>query len=227
LSEHQVIVLEEEALPRGKLFLARPPRVADIRHQLAQLGAKLRAGHTSINGLQDRDTDPRCERQADDTYVAMVRQFAMLLLSDAAMRLGGYRLLTQSPIPDERLPQILTLARYRLPRQARHRLADPRPIRLIWDALMQAHDRMFPNSIHLTWSPGSEFREIVQICYEVLIGGADVDPERAIKSFARLEWTRDERAQKMVGVSRELAFLGVPPAKRKGRRRETLVPRRR
>ncbi len=94
-----------------------------------------------------------------------------------------------------------------LPKQTRHRDADPRIIRWIFEALTAGHGAEHyilgreayprhgddwpavdthppPFNFKPSSSEGSPFREVVGICYEAMTG-APRDPERAIKAFIR------------------------------------------
>lgn len=82
-----------------------------------------------------------------------------------------------------------------LPKEQRRVHADIRPIARIVKALMdgfiKTHTPPFPPyEMKVSSSPGSDFREIVGICY-VAIGQHNSDPERAIKAYIRLKEDRN------------------------------------
>lgn len=212
LTPRQIAELENMACPVGKLFLAKPERVADMRDGLAKIRREMGQGQTSLGEmLKGKMTG--------------ARKVALLMLCDAAVRRGGYQMIERAPIPQNQLSKIFAEARAALPKQSRQR-ATPRPVQLIWQAIIGAHERPQPNRIHLSWSPGSAFREIVGICYEAMTGKRDVDPERAIKAFVRGKRNREARQREEIGINKELGALGVVPtaARARGRPLKTLVP---
>jgi hypothetical protein len=152
------------------------------------------------------------------------RNEAVLRLHDAATRLFGYHIIEKAPIQQDKLSKIVDVAMDGLSNQSRHRLATTRPVQLIWNAIVEAHDRTKPNLVHLSWSPGCAFREIVCICYEAITGWI-VDPERAIKGFVRSERRREDQQREDIGVKEELVSLGVSTSPRaRGRPRKTISP---
>lgn len=220
VSDRQIAELENKACPLGKLFLVKPRRVADVRDRISGICGQLRKGQASLSEmLKGNITEERKE--------------ALLRLCDAAVRLGWYQMIEQAPARRDQLSRICDEATAGLPNQSRHQLATPRPVQLVWRALIKAHDRTPDaqgrtpaNQIHLSWAPKSEFRRIVSICYQAMTGRKKVDPERAIKTFVKWERAREDRQRDDIGIKEDLAALGVStPSRTRGRPRKTMTAR--
>jgi hypothetical protein len=95
----------------------------------------------------------------------------------------------------EELAQWCDDALSQLPKQKRSRDGHWLPPARIWEALVRTHGTRRPMTLRLSSSPGSPFREICGICYEVMTGKPGADPERAIKNYIRAK-RRSENAQR-------------------------------
>jgi hypothetical protein len=210
LSTKQIAQLESKACPLGKIFLAKPLRMADVRDRVAKIRDELSKGQTSLHGMFNANmTEDRKE--------------ALLRFCDATAKLFGYKMIEQAPLRRAKLARIFGAVTAGLPSQSRQRTANPRPVQLIWQALIEAHELPQANPIHLSWSPDSIFRKVVEVCYEAMTGCNDVDCERALKAFVRAQQARERRQREELGIDKELVALGVPAPNAKGRPRKTLA----
>jgi hypothetical protein len=187
VSPKQIEMLEGHACLVGRAWLRKsPPRTA-VSNRITALGEHLRAAHVIAEEILAGNT-PECRVAEGFLSEAVCRSGKEVELLDAA------RL--------EALARICDGALTILPKQTRHRDADPRPIQGIYEDLIRGHgtehyilgdgdDRPAtgthppPFTIKPSSSQGSQFRNIVSVCYEAMTDDPDADPERAIKAFIK------------------------------------------
>ena len=209
LSAKQIEQLENRACPLGTLFLVKPKKMADVRDRLEHIRASFGDKRPMSLGDLAQGTI------SDESNEAMLRVY------EAATNLFGFQIFDKGQLQEECLTKIVEAAVSELPKQSRHFLANPRPVHLIWNAIIDAHDGTTPNLIHLSSSSGCSFRQIVGICYEAMTGRI-VDPERAIKKFVKSEWDREAQRRAESWDNTELALFGTSAQpKARGRPRKT------
>jgi hypothetical protein len=112
---------------------------------------------------------------------------------------------------------ILAHALAELPKgQRRHRTARIDPVRRIDEALLRGftrgHTMPFPPYLlRASSSPGSQFREVVGICYRAI--GRNDDPERAIKAY--IHWRKELDRESRVRLGIPVKVDSPRPARRK------------
>ena len=191
----QIAGLESIALPLIKAFLRKPPARNDVRDLLQDTADSLRSAKAAIEKLLASGSIPnRTAGSAGDAAMARV----ML----ASYELGG-----AGDVLDLTLPAIgsailvVEKASSALPKKpVRHPAASHYPIGFIDEALLsgflKAHNHWHgtmgsgsatplpPYLVTASCAEGSNYRRIVEICYEAAGHGAG-SRERAIKSFIR------------------------------------------
>jgi hypothetical protein len=187
LSVRQINALEEGALPLGVLFLRPPLRTSAVRDKLPGI---LRKVQSSKKSLQDYWT---CQKKPTTPE----HDAALMLLCDVAIRLFNHKAI-EEPITSKRLASILQFVERQPVAQARHLAANPRPVQLIWQAIIENSE---PGGNHIwpTRAPGTPFYQIVEVCYEAM---GRKSPERAIRAFVEETKAREQEQRKELEIDR-------------------------
>ena len=197
-SPKQIEMLERHACLVGSAWLRKSPRRTIVSEKIEALREHLRAAHVILEEILAA-TAPGC-REAEG------------FLGQAVCR-SGKEVKLLDPAGLEALACICDEALAMLPIQTRHRDADPCIIQWIFEDLIEGHgaehyilgdlivghggecyilddgDATAPETppfmIRPSSSPGSQFRDIVSVCWEAMSGDRDADPERAIRAFIK------------------------------------------
>ena len=190
VSPKQIEMLEGRACLVGCAWLRKSPPRTVVSKRIKALGKHLRAAHAILKEIVAANT-PECREAEAFLVQALCRSGKEMKLLD--------------PTGLEALASICDDALIMLPTQTWHRDADPRVIQWIYEDLIHGHgaehyigeDKVTPGpiqrdgdgpapppfTIEASSCEGSQFRDIAGVCYEVMTGKVDADPERAIKAF--------------------------------------------
>ena len=198
----QIDELENTALPSVVAFLRRQPQLTYVRNELDAVAKAMQSADRAIGALLGGSPTPLSTSEVPPKHAARAR---VLMASFEAAADGDVldktRYLLSAAI------HVVEAARKTLPAAAtRHRSGESYPIGLIDRALLngfcKAHRHwpgtagpgaatpLPPYEIKRSYAPNSDYRRIVEICYEV--AGLESSGERAIRAFMREQKRRTE-----------------------------------
>ena len=158
-------------------YFGAAPTMADVKRPIADASKSLRYAARRLQGFLGQARGG-CDQAARDAGNAVY----------AAASLQGIG----SDELDVRIRSVAEIAEFcdlalsQLPIQKRSNHAHWLPVARIWEAINRAH-QPGQESQRLSSSPGSAFRKICGVCYEVMTDNPEADPERALKSFVALK----------------------------------------
>lgn len=211
----------EGVLPTCRAWTANAPPMQNVLDELKDFSKAIDGAHGSIVKMSQagKIIPARFEAQ----------QRIEVAYSDIAIPLGGYdgadQLLKRAQEALIAVQKVVANALQNLPRrQRRSYAANPRAIEWIDNALTLAfanqhypvssgeYDPADTTALQMPTPPPpypfpvssgvtSPFRIIAGICYEVITGRPDADPERAIKAHLKLRNTRDKNQIATMNIS--------------------------
>lgn len=220
LARHNVIEAQiaalEKVLPVVHAWISNPAPLQNVRDELKGLSKSLDSAQTSMERVLKPVPGIKAMLEAQSRleqahYLRELENYESILntIADAVKVLEPIRQATTAAI--DALPRV----------QRRSNRASPKAIEFIDSALISSwaqvnipvhHGEYDPNSVqplgghtppypHVPSSgDGSPFREICRICYEVITGDKNADPERAIKAFVNQSKARDKKQRKELGI---------------------------
>lgn len=219
------IVELEKVLPTCRAWTADAPPMQDVLDELMDFSKAINGAHDSIVKMS----------QAGKTIPARfeAQQRIEVAYSDIAIPLGGYdgadQLLKRAQEALIAVQEVVANALQNLPRtQRRSYAANTRAIEWIDNALTLTfanqhypvssgeYDPADTSALQMPTPPPPypfpvssgvtrPFRIIAGICYQVITGKPDVDPERAIKTYLKQRKTRDEKQRAAMNISMDSA----------------------
>jgi hypothetical protein len=195
LKDEQISELRKRLLSIRTILSIHATRepVTNVRDELTRLRDALLAGCEAIQRMQNPSQMPAL-REAQARL--MLTEYARQVSPGSFDRTNGA------------LAQMLAVveaAISELPKKpTRSRKAHPMPVGIVADALAVGWATAFcgenvpvlPDKLRPSSGAKSFFREVVGICYEAATGRADLDPERAIKSYLAIRRREREEARK-------------------------------
>jgi hypothetical protein len=153
--------------------------VVDVRSELTRLDGALLAARKAVERMQSTTKNSALhEAQARIAVAGYEREGSLGTLGRAYDAMAEAHALVGAAIVE--LPK----------KPTRHRTADPRPIRMIDDALARGWGAAYrgasmPGLPREQVPARSVFLKVVGICYQA-VGAANTDPERAIRAYMAL-----------------------------------------
>ena len=208
LSPEQTDELANHALPSMGAYLRKQPAKGEVVAELDSALTALQRAENAIHRLLRGSTAPQSQaREVPPSDAALAR----VLVASFDMGADGYVLDKALP-PLSAAIRVIELAIRTLPSPpTRHRTALYFPVQLVDKALVSgflkasghwpglsgpnASQPVPPYPIERSYGEGSDYRRIVEICYEAAGAGAG-SRERPIREFLRLERRRTEPPKK-------------------------------
>lgn len=221
----------ETVLPVVHAWFTNPAPMQDVLDELNGLSKALGDAQKAMTRVLSPQPEIKAKREAESRleqahYLLELENYQSVLntIKNAIHVLNPIR-------------KTVTLAIDKLPRtQRRSNQATPRAIEFIDSALMRSwaqvkisvHQGEFDSNLAspqfdltppyphgVSSAEKSPFREICRVCYEVITGDRNADPERAIKAFVKEVKTRDERQRRELGISENSSPGTAAPKKTK------------
>lgn len=196
ITSNAIDCIEIDALPFAHRFLVeRQPPKNDVLNELHDLLKTLTESHGAIERLLN----------ATSSVPPLKAAQAHLNAGPEGIAMGRLDLKATSKSLSTAIELTATAIDHVPPGPLRHRLADPYPIEVIFNAVQDGSFFVSgdPTS-HGLWpsaSPTSGFRRMIGLCYEA-INAENVDPERALRAYLK-KWNALVRHHESLGIRTE------------------------